>query len=283
MMKKYIKLSVLLAVFITFIACDDKIDVDVSEGAPRLVIEASLDWEKGTLGNNQTIKLSTSTPYFQNTLNTSVIGATVTVTNNDSNAVFNFTDQNDGTYTINTFIPVLNDSYTLEVLYDGETYTATENLIPISGINEVFQSLEGGFDDELLDVNITYNDPAQLGNHYMTRLQEVGDLFPSIETRSDEFTNGNVQDEFFEKDDDPDDPTEQFNPGDEVNIKLYGISEQYYNFITLLIEQYDSAGNPFASTPAEIRGNCVNVTNESNYAFGYFRVTEFDQVNYTFQ
>ena len=282
-MKKYIKLSVLLAVFITFIACDDKIDVDVSEASPRLVIEASLDWEKGTSGNNQTIKLSISTPYFQNTLNTTVIGATVTVTNNNSNAVFNFTDQNDGTYITNNFIPVLNDSYTLKVIHNGETYEATENLIPISGINEVFQSLEGGFDNQLLDVNITYNDPAQLGNHYMTRIQEVGDLFPFIGTRSDEFTNGNVQDEFFEKSDDPDDATEQYNPGDEVNIKLYGISEQYYNYITLLIEQYDSAGNPFASTPAEIRGNCVNITTEANYAFGYFRVTEFDQVDYTFQ
>lgn len=282
-MKKNIKISVLLAIFITFFSCDDKVDVDVPEADPRLVIEASIDWEKGTLGNNQTIKLSTSTPFFENTLNTSVIGATVKVTNNNTNAVFNFVDQNDGTYTVNNFVPVLNDSYTLEVIHEGEVYTATENLTPITGINEVFQSLEGGFDEELLDVTITYNDPAPFGDYYMIRMQEVGDLFPIIETRSDEFTNGNVQEEFFEKEEDDDDPTNQFDPGDEVNIKLYGISERYYNFITLLIEQYGSAGNPFATVPAEIRGNCVNETNEANYAFGYFRVTEFDQVDYTFQ
>ena len=87
-MKNNIKIATFLAVFITFFSCDDKIDVDVPEAPPRLVIEASLDWEKGTAGNNQTIKLSTSTPFFQNMLNTSVIGATVNVTNNDSNAVF---------------------------------------------------------------------------------------------------------------------------------------------------------------------------------------------------
>ncbi|QHI37502.1 hypothetical protein IMCC3317_28810 [Kordia antarctica] len=282
-MKKYIKLSVILAVFITFISCDDKIDVDVPEAEPRLVIEASLDWEKGTSGNNQTIKISTSTPYFQTTLNTSVIGASVKVTNNNSNAVFNFTDQNDGTYTINNFIPVLNDSYTLEVIHNGETYTATENLLPVSPINAVTQSLEGGFDDEVLDVSIFFDDPVNEDNYYMFRIKEESDLFASLEAQSDEFTNGNEQEEFFEKGRDDENELEEFNPGDIVNIKLYGISQRYYNYISLLSEQYDSAGNPFASIPAEIKGNCVNVTDESNYAFGYFRVTEFDQVDYTFQ
>ncbi|PTX60470.1 uncharacterized protein DUF4249 [Kordia periserrulae] len=282
-MKKYIAYLLLVFLGTTFISCDDPIDVELTEAPPRLVIEASLDWEKGTAGNNQTVKLSTSTPFFDNNSDTSVLGASVKVTNNDTNAEFIFTDQNDGTYTTNSFVPLLNNSYTLEVVYNGEVYNATETLMPITGINEVFQSFEGGFDEDLLDVNITYDDPQELGNYYMIRLQEVGDLFPIIETRSDEFTNGNVQDEFFEKDEDDDNPDNQFDPGDSVNIKLFGISERYYNFITLLIEQYDSAGNPFATTPAEIRGNCINVTNEDNYAFGYFRVTEFDQVDYTFQ
>ena len=147
----------------------------------------------------------------------------------------------------------------------------------------MYQSLEGGFDEEVLDVYIRYNDPIELGNYYMIRLLEAGDIFPMIDTRSDEFTNGNVQEEFFEKEDDDEDPNEQFNPGDSVRIQLFGISASYYNYISLLIEQYNTAGNPFATTPAEIRGNCINLANENNYAFGYFRLTEFDQVNYTFE
>jgi len=282
-MKKYIQRTFLFVLLIAFISCDDPVDVDLTEAAPRLVIEASMDWEQGTAGNNQTVKLSTSTPFFDTDIDTSVTGASVKVTNEDTGAEFFFTDQNDGTYTINNFVPIVNNSYTLEVMYNGEVYNATETMTPITGINEVFQSLEGGFDEELLDVNITYNDPQEMGDFYMIRLQEVGDLFPIIETRSDEFTNGNVQDEFFEKDDDDDNPDNQFDPGDSVNIKLFGISERYYNYITLLVEQYDSSGNPFAATPAEIRGNCINITNADNYAFGYYRVTQFDQVDYTFQ
>jgi len=267
-MKKYIKLSAILAILFTFIACDDKIDVDLTEVPPRLVIEASLDWEKGTTGNNQTIKLSTSTPYFDTTLNTSVIGAIVNVRNNNSNAVYNFIDQNDGTYTIDNFVPVLNDSYTLIVIHDGETYTATETMMAVTPIMNPTQSLEGGFDDEVLDITIFFDDPVDEENFYMLRVKEEGDLLAYLETQSDEFTNGNVQEEFFEEERDDEDETAEYNPGDIVNIKLYGISERYYNYISLLIEQYDTGGDPFSVIPAEIRGNCVNTTNEANYAFG---------------
>ena len=83
-------LTVLLAVLITFISCDDKIDVAVPEATPRLVIEASIDWEQGTAGNNQTVKLSTSSPFFDNNSDTSVIGASVKVTNNNTNEEFIF-------------------------------------------------------------------------------------------------------------------------------------------------------------------------------------------------
>ena len=88
-MKNYIK-GLLILTGIVFASCEDVIDVDVNNAEPRLVIEASLDWEKGTAGNAQTIKLSMSSPYFSTEEDTSVSGATVTVTNTNSGAIFNF-------------------------------------------------------------------------------------------------------------------------------------------------------------------------------------------------
>ncbi len=279
---KYIKQIAIIACLI-FASCEDVIDVAVPTAAPRLVVEASLDWEKGSIGNNQTIKLKTSTPYFDTTTNNIVTGATVKVTNNNSGAEFTFTDQNDGTYTTSVFIPVVNDTYTLEIVYNGENYQASETLKSVSDINRITQSLEGGFDDEVLDVTLFWDDPADEENYYLVRVLEVGDLFPFLEEISDEFINGNEIDDFFEKDDDADDPTEEFNPGDTVDISLYGISERYHNYMQLLIEQYDSGGDPFSSVAAEIRGNCINTTTPDNYAFGYFRLTQVVKASYTFQ
>jgi len=282
-MKKFIKPFLFLAL-IVLASCDDVIDVEVPNAAQRLVVEASLDSQKGTMGNNQTIKLSTSTPYFNTSINNTVTGASVKVTNINSSVEYIFTDQNDGTYTISNFVPVINDTYTLEVIYNDEVYTASETMIAVPAINRVEQSLEGGFDDEVLDVTIFWDDPEGEENFYFIKFYEEGDLFPSLEDWSDEFSNGNEMEEFFENDKEDDDGNiTEFLPGDVVDISLYGISERYYNFLQLLIEQYDSGGDPFSSTPAEIRGNCINTTNSDNYAFGYFRLAEFDTVNYTFE
>jgi len=123
--------------FSLVLSCEDVIDVDVPTAEPNLVIEASLDWEKGTSGNQQIIKLSWSTPFFQTDQNTAVTGAIVSVTNNDTEDVFPFVDQNNGTYTTNNFLPILNNSYTLNIEYDGQTFKATETLMPVSDINAV--------------------------------------------------------------------------------------------------------------------------------------------------
>lgn len=281
-MKIHIK-YILLALSIHIISCNDVIDIDVPNADPRLVIEASLDWEKGTLGNQQTIKLSNTKPYFDASTSDIVTGASVKVTNDNDSTEFIFIDQNNGEYTTSNFIPVLNQSYTLEVIHNNETYSAQETLMSVTNIINVEQSYEGGFDDEVLDVSIYFQDPVGEENFYLVRFKEVGDTFAELEDISDEFVNGNLIDTWFEKEDDEDTDEESFTPGDIVNIDLHGISERYHNYIRLLIEQSSSGGDPFSSVPAPLRGNCINNLHPENYALGYFRLTEVTKVSYTFQ
>ena len=281
-MKSYIK-SIIVLLLIVTTSCQDVIDVTVPASTPRLVIQGSLNWKKGTTGNNQTITLSTTTPYFDTDINSAVTNATVTVTNTDSGATYSFVNQNDGTYTVDNFVPVINNTYQLEVVYNNERYLATETLISVSPIKRVEQSLEGGFDDKVLDVSIFWDDPEDEENFYLLKFYEQGDVVPIYEDYPDEFVNGNELDEFFEKDRDDDDEQEEFNPGDTVEISIFGISKQYDQYVSLLIEQYDSAGDPFSTIPGRLRGNCVNLDTPDNYALGYFRLSEFDMVTYTFQ
>lgn len=268
-------------IFFSLSACTDVIDVDVPVAEPRLVIEASIDWEKGTLGNEQTISLSLSTPYFGE-VNTLVTGASVKIINASNDAEFIFTDMNDGNYTTNNFIPVVNQMYTLEVIYNGETYSAQESLTPVVDIAELEQARVGGFNDEALEVDILFDDPANEDNFYFFKFQEEGDLLPELLAISDEFTDGNRMKVFYEKEDDEDINQDEFKPGDVANIDFYGISEQYYNYISLLIDQYENAENPFGTIPANLKGNCINLSNPSNYAFGYFRLTQVVKAKFTF-
>jgi len=269
----------ILIVVVTFYSCTDVIDVTVSSEEPRLVVEASLDWEKGTAGNEQEIKLSMSKPYFDDTSSDIVVGANVQVTNLDTGAVFVFEDQNDGTYTINNFVPITYNEYQLDISVAGEQYTAREILIPVVDINEITQSTENGFNSDALELNIYFNDPPDEDNYYLFKFQEVGDLLPELEEITDEFTNGNEMSIFYEKDDDD----EKFEVGDTVLIEFYGTSERYNNFMRLLIEQSESSGDPFSTTPVAIKGNCLNLTNPDKKVFGYFRLTQVVKTSYTFQ
>ena len=135
-MKNYF-LYILLIVFTT--SCEDVIDINLNTAEPKLVIDASINWFKGTIGNEQQIKLSLTAPYF----NTSVPpanGAIVSVSDNNSNT-FNFIEEgNSGIYRNTTFVPVINQTYILTIIYNGETYTATETLKSVVDIDFVEQN-----------------------------------------------------------------------------------------------------------------------------------------------
>jgi len=278
-MKLYIKLITLLTISL-FISCEDVIDVEVQNAPERLVIEASLDWEKGTTGANQTIKLSTSSTYFAEDQSSPVTTATVKVTNTNTSEEFIFDNQNNGTYTITTFNPIVENTYTLEVIYKDEVYTATENLKPVTDITRVEQSTEKGFNDEVLEVSVYFTDPEEEENYYLFKFKEDGDLFFELEDGDDEFINGNEVDWWYEKDED--DNQGEFTTGDRVELEMYGISEGYFNYIRTLIEQSEGVGL-FGTTPVALKGNCINQTNSDNYAHGYFRLTQVVKTNYTFE
>ncbi len=264
-------------------SCEDVIDVPVQTAAARLTIEASLDWEKGTAGNVQTIKLSTSTAFFDTVSNTAVTGAQVSVTNTDMSAQFDFVDQDNGTYTTTEFVPVIGQSYTLEIVYNGETYRATETLNPVTEITEVLQSRDDGFSEDELEVRIIFIDPEEEGNNYLFKFQKLGELLPTLEVGTDEFINGNQIDWWYEIEEDEDTETiEAFAPGDVVNIEMYGISKAYNDYLEILTDQVGGVGL-FEATPVAVKGNCVNLTNPENFAHGYFRLTEFNKTSYTFE
>jgi len=269
-----------MVISLVFFSCTDVIDVDVPYGGPRMVIEASLDWEKGTFGNEQIIKLSEMTPYFNDVSTQIVRGAFVNVTNDNNGTSVQFIDQNNGTYSTSNFTPIINQSYTLEINYNGETYIAKETLTPVVDIEKVDQSTENGFDKDVIEINVYFNDPIEFENYYLSKFHERKDLLPTLLDVNDEFTNGNEMHIFYEKFNNDDTNEKELLPGDIVDIELYGISKTYYNYIRLLIEQNGVVGDPFSTIPAPLRGNCTNPDNPDNYAWGYFRLTEVNKTTY---
>ncbi|TYA94782.1 DUF4249 domain-containing protein [Seonamhaeicola marinus] len=270
-MKKVV--CIFIFCFICF-SCEDVIDVDLETSEPRLVIDASISWEKGTQGNDQEIKLSLTAPYFDRDI-PPAIGATVTITDSHNN-VFNFQEEfRTGIYRNTTFIPEINGVYTLTVSYEGEIYTATETLKPVVPIDFVEQNNNGGFSGDEIELKAYYTDPENEENYYLFEFGNPGNM-PTLEVYDDEFNNGNQIFGFY--------VDEDLKTDDVLRIKISGISQRCYEYINILLQQTDDdTGDPFETQPATVRGNCVNQTNSDNFPLGYFRLTETDVFFYTVQ
>lgn len=273
-MKKIQFIFCILLVAITA-SCEEVIEVDLDTAPPRLVVDASINWVKGTEGNQQTIKLSTTTGYYNDVIPT-VSGATVFVTNSEG-AVFDFTEvTGTGNYNCDNFIPVIGESYTLTVIHEGQTYTANETLLGVPEISSIVQDDEGGFLGDNIEVRFFYQDDPLEDNFYMTRFDVDFLPYPDYNVSEDRLFQGNEMFSLFSDED--------LEPGDIMDIKLYGISQRYYNYMQLLITiSQGGGGGPFQSVPATVRGNLVNQTDIENYALGYFRLSEVSTAQYTVQ
>lgn len=277
-----LKYLLFLVVFIGIYSCVDVVDVDVPTAEPKLVIEASIDWEKGTSGENQMIKLSMLTPYFDANDNDPVLGGSVKLTHNNSGEVFNFIDQKNGEYLCHSFKPFLEEEYTLEVIVNGKTYKATEVLKGVEEIHKVEQSVEKGNSTDDIEVVIHYNDIVNVENYQLVKFLKIGDLLPQFIPIKDEYVDGNELDVYFEPIDDADtDIEEQLKVGDMVEYKLLGISKRYFNYMQILQNQLGNEGGIFGSTPVPLKGNCVNIQNSKDLALGYFRLSESHSGTYT--
>lgn len=271
----FIKFCGFILLVSIFISCTEVVNIDVPNAGPRLVIEASINWEKGTTGNNQTIKLSTSTAYFDSNPDTPVTGAMVMVIKDSDGTQFNFTDQNNGEYITSNFVPEIGASYTLTINYNGNTYQAKETLTGVNSIKRVEQ--EDGFNEDEYRVKVFIDDPKDEANFYFGEFTQNNVKVPSLAIIDDEFTNGN---EAFLLHID-----ELNTVGTTVNIKVFGVSERFHNYIQLLIEQSGTSGGggPFQATPAKLNGNCKNINNPDEDVLGYFRLSEFTKTDYTIQ
>lgn len=270
---KYIYTALLLVTSLFFFSCEEVIDVDLNTAPPKLVIEAAIHWQKGTTGNEQKIKLSTTTDYFSTSI-PKVSGATVFIKNSE-NIVFNFTERSEtGEYFCTNFAPILNEVYTLTVVYKEQNYTAQETLLPVAPIETIEQNNEGGFTGKEIEIKSFYNDPATTTNYYLYKYKYSSQVKFDYYVDEDTYFQGNT---FFSISQNSD-----LKVGDEIEISHFGISKEYYNYLSVLLSiAGNNGGGPFQSPPATVRGNIINTTNADNFALGYFSLSEVDTKNYT--
>lgn len=271
------KIALLLTPFLLllFSSCEEVVAVDLNTAPPKLVIEASIIWKKETNGKQQSIKLTTTTDYYNNKI--PIVSGAIIGIKNSSNKLFKFIEiPKTGVYVCTDFTAVINETYTLNVQVNGATYTATETLQAVAPITDITQNNQGGFTRKDIEIKTYYTDPANESNYYLYRYSYPNQVRSSYYVDQDQYFNGNT---FFSIS-----QNEDLKVKDTIEIIHYGISKAYYNYLSVLISiTGSSTGGPFQSPPATVRGNIINTTNSTNYPLGYFSLSEMDSRKYIIQ
>ena len=271
-------ISLLIIVLPLFTACEKVIELDLDTQEKELVIDAHIDWEKGTTGQEQTIQLSYTQPYYSQEAPEGASGATVLVADNQGN-IFPFVEHIAGTYKNLSFTPTLGRRYALIVQHQGKEYVASDILKEVPQLTEdnITQSNDGGFTRDQIMLTLRFDANPNERNNFVLRIKASSDGVTRIYGFNDRyFPDGRFSSKILSRSNKEE---EKFKPGDTVEITLFRVSETYMNYIRVLSNNASNNAGLF-SIPNRVRGNIVNRANPQENPLGAFRVAQYAKIIY---
>jgi hypothetical protein len=70
--------------------------------------------------------------------------------------------------------------------------------------------------------------------------------------------------------------------GDSLGLEISSVSEQYYDYLAVIVAQVFQVGSTFDPPPAPVIGNIYNVDNPKQYGYGYFAASALASGGTTF-
>lgn len=277
------RLLLALSTSLLLYSCEKKIDFDLDQLPPKLVVEATIENNEAPM-----VILSQSLNYFatvdiQQLLNSFVHNADVYISNGtQTQKLIEYAVPIGGGYnlyyystdtinTANAFKGQLKRQYSLRIVTSGNEYTATTSIPDFNkGFDSIWwKSAPKGVEDNKAVVMIKVTDPPGYGDYvryYTKRNSEP--YFPGLNSVFDDLIIDGTTYELqvepgMDRNAERDDSTHYFNHGDTVTVKLSSIDKATYDFWRTMEYTYASVGNPFSS-PIKV------LSNISNGALGYF-------------
>ncbi|MBQ4820753.1 DUF4249 family protein [Aquimarina sp. MMG016] len=270
-----IKRVIRISIIVLFFSCETDVsdDINLATFPAKLVINGGIERNTVSPLTAQQLRLTTTNNFLSNEPNPIVADADVSVT--DGTNIWSYDHQGDGFYTNTALVPELGKTYTITILWNGETYQGSDTLNEVAGFDNFFAEFEeetifspGGY---FLKFDST--DPVNIENYYYNRLFKNGEFVISPDPgnaqnliTSDEFFDGqqrvnvDVNGEI------------SFEIGETATGQQLGISKEYFDYLFELFTQTGNTGISFGGNPppATIRSNVINTTTPSNRAVGFF-------------
>lgn len=244
-------------------SCTERIELELNEDENvRLVVE-------GWISNQQQkhlVKLTKTTSYFQNETPPKATGAVVSIS--DGTNVYPLSEEEPGMYYTDSWVAgEFGKTYTLNIQYEDETYTASSFLDTVPQIDSLaaeYQEFPDEPEENYYELLLWTQELPGQGDHYMWRIFKNGELQTDtlfeVTFVEDDFVDGNYI------------PGWNFDyvdavPGDSIRVEQMAINSEANDiFIAIMLETF-WRGGPFDTPPANVPSNI------SNGALGYFGAT----------
>jgi hypothetical protein len=246
-----------LALF-AVIGCEKVIDLEITDAEPQVVIEANYDAVKEEVK----VRLSKTTGVFSAADFPAIGGAQVEVID-EAGSVSLLTDQGNGEYLLQNYVPNFETTYSMKVTIDGVLYESSDllpNVVPIDSLTQQFEE-SSLFGDEGYVVYTNFTDPTA-DNYYRANRIVNGDSLISLGEQfifDDGFSNGNSQAvPFFGT---------RHQEGDTIVVQLVSYSEHSFDYYNQLFDIAGESGQ--SAAPANPEASWTNEALGHFAAYGY--------------
>ncbi len=241
------KLFFIAVFFFTLFSCEKVIDIDLNEDQERIVVEGSL-YDGDT---THRVKITKTLNFDQSNNFPTVNDAVVSVADNLGN-VGTFASVGNGWYELTSYPGVPGRTYTLTVVQNGKTYTAT-SLMPTKVIMDEIVVDDFAFGVTVFKtITAIRQDPAGERNYYLFESKKNDTVIPGINLQDDQFNDGSLtlQPILFD----------EYISGDSIDITMFMIDKTIYDYFNQLATNTNGQG----ATPAN------PISNFNNGCLGYF-------------
>ena len=239
---------------ILFYACKKTETLKLNTAEAQIVIQGEVTDSAGPY----TVAINYSAGFYKDNTFSGISGAVVKIIDNQG-FTDSLTETSPGLYRTHLLQGRPGNTYTLSVNAQNTTYTAVSAMpLPVTLDSVTFQH-ESAFGQNQINAMVNFQDPPGIKNYYRFIEYINGQQFTkNIFVFEDRLSDGKYISDNLMTD------SAYLTKGDQVEVKMFGIDENVYNYFYQLQQSSGYGAFNTAASPAN------PVSNISNGALGYF-------------
>jgi hypothetical protein len=251
-------------------SCKKIVTLKLNTAPAQIVIEGEITDQPGPY----TVSISQTVGFYEDNTFPPVSGASVTISDNTNGITDSLTEVVPGTGIYSTYDMqgVAGHTYTLSVTSQQKNYMATSTMPMPVPLDSITFSQISGFGNNQIDAIVNFQDPPGIQNYYQfVEFVNGAQITKDIFVFDDRLSDGKYINHTLYND------TSYIFQGDEVQVNMYCIDENVYNYFYQLVQ---SGGTGAFSTTASPANPTSNISNGSLGYFSAHTVTSKERVVY---